>query len=332
MGGLVVGALLAACGAAAGDPSAGPAPSATPAAVTPSSPVSATADAGTSPPPADAGPGPECTGLVKIAGDFTWTIDFGGKKRTANVHVPLSYDPSKRTPLVLNIHGYTDTSEGQATLSKMIATADQEGFLVVHPQGVSNSWNAGGCCGSAMLDAVDDVGFLGKLLDEAEAKLCVDAKRVFAAGMSNGGFMAHRLACEMSERVAAVGSVAGLMTLGTCAPKRAVPVMQFHGTYDTVVPYAGNFSVGFPPVKTVIDDWAKRDGCTGAAVSTFDKDDVHCMTHATCKDAAEVTLCTVDGGGHTWPGGTPAPSFGWTTSTISATQALWTFFQKHPMP
>ncbi len=320
---------VAGCGAAAGDPAAGqptsPAPGATSAA------APATNEPGTPPPPPTPG-APDCAGRVKLAGDFTWSFELGGRTRTANVHVPLAYDPSKRTPLVVNAHGYTDTAEGQASLSKMTETADANGFVVLHPQGVANSWNAGACCGTAMSSELDDVAFVGKLLDEAEAKLCVDPKRVFASGMSNGGFLAHRLACELDGRVAAVGSVAGLMTLAECAPKRAVPVLQFHGTSDYVVPYRGSISLGFPAVEDVVDAWAKRDGCTGAPTETYAKGDVTCVTHASCKDNAEVTLCTVEGGGHTWPGGMPVPALGKTSTAISASDALWSFFQKHPMP
>jgi polyhydroxybutyrate depolymerase len=319
-----------ACGAAAGDPAATEAPAPAPARATGTTPAPSGSDASLG--PAEAGAAPDCAGRVKVAGDFTWTFDAAGTKRTANVHVPLAYDPTARTPLVLNLHGYTETAESQASLSKMTATADREGFIVVYPQGVSNSWNAGNCCGPSQAEARDDVGFLGSVIDEAAAKLCVDPKRVFAAGMSNGAFMAHRLACELSDRIAAVGSVAGLMTLATCAPKRPVPVIQFHGTGDLVVPYAGNLSLGFPPVTKVIDDWAKRDGCTGDPAESFAKDDVRCTTRASCSQGSEVTLCTVTGGGHTWPGGTPTPSFGATTTALSASDALWAFFQKHPMP
>lgn len=269
---------------------------------------------------------------MKLAGDFTWKLDFGGKSRSANLHIPLAYDPSKKTPVVLGIHGYTDTAEGQATLSKMAETADANGFVVVFPQGVSNSWNAGACCGSAQSEGLDDVGFLGAVLDELEAKLCVDPKRIYAAGMSNGAFLAHRLGCELSTRIAAVGSVAGLMTLPKCEPKRAVSVMQFHGTSDYVVPYGGSVALGFPSVASVMNGWADRNACTGDAVETFAKGDATCVTRGSCKEGAEVTLCTIDFGGHTWPGGTPAPAFGKTSTSISASDALWTFFQKHPLP
>lgn len=322
--------VTAGCGTAAGDPSGGQAPGSPPPGAT-SAPAPATSEPAKPPPPVTPA-ALDCKERVKLAGDFTWSFELGGRTRTANVHVPLAYDPSKRTPLVVNVHGYTDTAEGQAALSKMTETADANGFVVIHPQGVANSWNAGACCGTAMNSELDDVAYVGKLLDEAESKLCVDPKRVFASGMSNGGFLAHRLACELDGRIAAVASVAGLMTLPACAPKRAVPVLQFHGTSDYVVPYAGSISLGFPGVEKVVDDWAKRDGCTGAPTETFAKGDVSCKTHASCKDSAEVTLCTVDGGGHTWPGGMPVPSLGKTSTAISASDALWSFFQKHPMP
>jgi polyhydroxybutyrate depolymerase len=109
-----------------------------------------------------------------------------------------------------------------------------------------------------------------------------------------------------------------------------VPVLYFHGTGDTVVPYAGDTQYGWPSATATFEGWAKRDGCTGASKETFRKDDVHCDTYDTCAQGSVVTLCTIDDGGHTWPGGFPIPS-GKTTTNISATDAMWTFFQAHPL-
>ena len=273
-----------------------------------------------------------CTGRQPQALDATWTITSGGQARTFNVHVPAAYDPTRATPVVLNFHGYSSDAAQEDLLAQMSAKADTEGFIAVHPEGLSNSWNAGACCGASAQNGVDDVGFVRDMLDALEQKICVDARRVFATGMSNGGFLSHRLGCELSSRIAAIAPVAGVLALAACNPTRPMPVMHFHGTADTLVPYDGDPAQNFPDVASTFAAWAKRDGCVGQPTETFRKLDAHCATYATCAAGATVTLCTIDGGGHTWPGGTPIPSLGYTTPNLSATDAMWDFFKKNPMP
>ena len=278
--------------------------------------------------------GAPCVGKKALKGDLDWTLKSGGVDRIAHVHVPKAYDPTKAAPVVLDFHGYTSNGAEQNLLTHMNDKADSATFIAVHPEGTgsSPSWNAGACCGDAAANAVDDVGFVGKLIDELESKLCVDAHRVFATGMSNGGFLSHRLACEMSTRIAAVAPVAGLLAIPTCNPTRPMSVFQFHGTLDPLVPYDGNPSMGFPSVLQTMSGWATRSGCSATPRETSTKGDVTCTTYDGCTGGAEVNLCTVTGGGHTWPGGLPVPSLGYTTTNISATDAMWDFFTKHPLP
>ncbi len=339
--GLVVALAAAGCGSADG-----PAPTKATASPTGASPTSPMASAPTAAPsaPTSSGDGSSgvpavpaaqpCTGKLVQPLDDTWSLDVGGTTRALNVHVPASYDPSNPTPVVLNFHGFTSDAAQQDLLSGMSAKADAEGFIAVHPEGlgVPQSWNAGACCGYATQNDVDDIGFVNATLDQLEAQLCVDTHRVFATGMSNGGFFSHRLGCELSSRIAAIAPVAGVLGEPTCTPGRPVPVMEFHGTLDPLVPYGGSTVLGFPPVPTTFEGWATRDGCTGAPADTLDDVDSHCSTYGTCSSGSVVTLCTVDGGGHTWPGGLPVPVLGYTTPFLSATDAMWTFFQAHPLP
>lgn len=313
----------AAPGASTTTPPSGEMPGATP-----------TASPGT---PGATPPGPAaaaCTGKEALTGDLDWTLKIGGTDRIAHVHVPKGYDRTKGTPVVLNFHGYTSNGSQQNLLAHMTDKADSAGFIAVHPEGTGStpSWNAGACCGDAAANAVDDVGFVSKLIDELESKLCVDAHRVFATGMSNGGFLSHRLACELSTRIAAVAPVAGLLAIPTCNPTRPMSVFQFHGTLDPLVPYDGSPSMGFPSVLQTMSGWATRTGCSVTPRETSKKGDVTCTTYDGCKGGAEVSLCTVTGGGHTWPGGLPVPSLGYTTMDIVATDAMWDFFVKHPLP
>jgi polyhydroxybutyrate depolymerase len=296
----------------------------------------APAPTGTSPdaPPAPVPTVQSCTGLDPMSGDAVWTIESSGVPRLVNLHVPPGYDPTTPTALVLNFHGFTSDGIQEDVLSQMDPKADDESFLVMYPIGTGAplSWNAGACCGTAAATGVDDIQFVRDILDTASARLCVDPKRVYATGMSNGGFLSHRIGCELADRVAAVAPVAGVLGVDTCTPSRAMPVMHFHGTADPLVPWDGSAALGFISVADSFAGWAQRVGCTGAPVQTYAHGDASCSTYSQCSGGADVTLCKVDGGGHTWPGGTPVPTLGPTSTDLSATDAMWTFFAAHPLP
>jgi polyhydroxybutyrate depolymerase len=276
--------------------------------------------------------GGPCSGAPLPPRDATWTMAWQNASRTVNVHVPASYDGKTPTPVVLNFHGLTENADLQNTLSKMDDKSDAAGFIAVHPNGVGNSWNAGWCCGQAAQQMVDDVGFVGAILDQLEAELCVDAHRVFAAGMSNGAFLSHRLGCEMSDRIAAIAPVAGVLVLASCAPKRPMPVIGFHGTSDALVPYNGSTLESFASAPDTYAGWAARDGCGTTTMQTYNNQDSSCVTYQNCPTNVDVTFCTVQKGGHTWPGGSSTGGFGYTTPYLSATDAMWTFFTAHPLP
>ena len=183
---------------------------------------------------------------------------------------------STTIPVVLDFHGYTSNGVQQNILARMAGKSETAGFVAVHPEGIgiSQSWNAGACCGEAASSAIDDVAFVGKVLDELEQKLCVDTHRVFSTGMSNGGFLSHRLACEMSNRIAAVAPVAGVLAVPTCLPARPMPVFQFHGALDGLVAYNGNPSLGFPSVAQTMSGGATRKGCSTTPRETSKKGEV----------------------------------------------------------
>ena len=141
-------------------------------------------------------------------------------------------------PLVLDFHGYLGSSGEQATFSQITPAADAAGVAIVLPQGVGNSWNGGACCGQAASEDIDDVGFIRALVDAMDMHVCFDAARVYAMGMSNGGYISNRLGCEAADVFAAIGPVAGMIQIPfeECQPSRPVPVMHFHGTADLIVP------------------------------------------------------------------------------------------------
>jgi polyhydroxybutyrate depolymerase len=159
--------------------------------------------------------------------------------------------------------------------------------------------------------------------------------------MSNGGFFAHRLACELSERIAAIAPVAGTLGVDDCAPTRRVPVMHFHGTEDPLVPYQGGLpltgwsvqgDLDFTSVDETIDFWRDANNCSTSASDHFLKGDSACIAGGSCSDDASVVRCVVDGGGHTWPGGLPIPFLGKTTTDMDASALMVDFFEDNPLP
>jgi polyhydroxybutyrate depolymerase len=172
------------------------------------------------------------------------------------------------------------------------------------------------------------------MLDALAKDYCVDPKRVFSAGFSNGGMLSHRLACELSDRIAAIGPVAGTMAIDACKPSRPVPVMHVHGKSDFVVPYNGGGLGGAQSVNDTISGWVSRNGCTDAqATGVFEKGKALCVEYSQCNAGSAVRLCTIDGGGHQWPGGTSAGGFGGTLNMdLDSSEAMAAFFEAHPMP
>lgn len=273
-----------------------------------------------------------CSAPALPAGDTRVSITFAGLERTYLVHVPPSAD-NRNLPLVLAFHGLASTDQGFADRIALSAKADAAGFVAAYPNGFDKSWNAGGCCPGATDQNVDDVGFARAVVDDIGKKLCVNPKRVYATGFSNGGMMTHRLACEAADIFAAIVSVSGQLHIPpeSCRPSRAIPVMHIHGTADEVVPYEGR--TDRPSVPTMMAGWATRNGCTDTAPSTtFKNGIVECLTHSMCKADAKVTLCTIVGGGHCWPGFGGECSFGLRTSDIVANDALWEFFSAFSLP
>ena len=265
-----------------------------------------------------------CDGKQTQPVDSTWTVTVGSLTRTAKVHVPASYDPSKKTPLVINLHGRTGNATSQEVISHSIAKSNKEGFVVIHPEawGSPTSWNAGGgCCDPAYANNIDDSGFVAKLIDEAAARLCLDADRVYAMGLSNGGYLSHRVACELADKIAAIGPVAGLLTLQSCAPSRPMPVWLVHGTADQLVGYSY-----FP---ATVSYWKTKNQCT-TTTTTYQNGDATCVTHGGCAGGADVVACTIADGGHQWPGGEALPFMGKKSDDLIATDAIWEFFVAHP--
>ncbi len=280
------------------------------------------------------------------AGDHVRHIVIGERKRTYIVHVPEGYDAKKPTPVVLALHGAGMNGSMMVWFTGLNKTSDAKGFIVVYPSGTGPgsflTWNAGGLIGRFKDERVDDVDFIRMLLDELATLVNVDAKRVYACGMSNGGMMSYRLAVELSDRIAAIAPVGGTMATDIGEPKHSVPVMHFHGTKDEIVPYGPPFgpAPSFASLKGVEDSvltWVKSNGCDENALSeTLSKDGdkmkVTRRTYSGSKDGTDVVLVAIEGGGHTWPGRQLPISFlGRSARNISANDLIWEFFQMYSL-
>jgi polyhydroxybutyrate depolymerase len=284
-----------------------------------------------------------CASRPGDRGTRVLSLTSGNLLRTAILHVPPDYDPTRGTMLVLNFHGFSSDAPQQALLSRMSALADRRNFIVAYPYGVAASWNAGQCCGTAWSDAVDDVAFVRSLVALISSEYCVDPRRVFATGMSNGGFLSYRLGCEASDLIAAIAPVAGSLGIPptTCNPQRAVPLFAVHGTADPIVRYDGGFPIlplntsgtlNFRAVADSVGHFRAHNHCGTPSSQTYRNGDATCETWPGCDPNGEVSLCTIDQGGHTWPGGLPIPLVGKTSTDLDASEAIVDFFDRHPMP
>lgn len=279
-------------------------------------------------------------------GETTRSLKVGGQKRTYLVHVPPSYDRKKPMPLVLALHGLAMTGKMMEYFSGLSKAADRDGFIVVYPNGTGGlllAWNTGALPGDGGggKGGPDDIAYLGKVLDDVERVLNVDRHRVYATGMSNGAMMTYKLASAMPDRIAAIAPVGGTMPASGAAPTHPVPVIHFHGTEDTFVPYKGvskeaKALIRFLSVPATIATWVKANGCAEKPRVTElpergDKLKVIRKIYDSCKNGADVVLITIEGGGHTWPGLQHHATFlGRSTRTVAADDLMWDFFRRHP--
>jgi len=252
------------------------------------------------------------------------TLCVGGLERTYYVLFPASR--TGRLPLVLALHGYTQSAgllESQTGLNDEAAIG---GFVLAYPEGIGRSWNVGSCCAEAKRRNIDDVAFIKQVIDQLVSGGRIDPKRVFATGISNGGMMDYRLACDLSDRIAAIASVSGALMLNPCNPPHTVSVLEMHGTDDSQVPIGGGTFEGlgpFPPTMSTMQRWVGIDGCT--ADPTVTKTDITETTMWTaCRNGSSVVLAIVKGGSHTfWLDRVPAQ--------LNVNEYIWNFFKNVPM-
>lgn len=266
------------------------------------------------------------------SGTFRETIAAGGLEREYILYIPPSYSGDNAVPLIINLHGFGSNARQQAAYSGLPAKAKDAGFIIVTPQGTGSQphWNFT----TVEPGAPDDVAFIGDLLDKLESQLCLDRARVYATGISNGAAMSVRLACDLSDRIAAIAPVAGMHFPRNCSATRSVPVIAFHGTDDNLVPFEGGqvlagLGLTVRPVKESAAAWARHNGCASSPKEERVTEHVQLVSYQDCKEGATVNLYIIEGG-HTWPGSAFDAPYGATTQEISAADLIWAFFEAHP--
>ncbi len=276
-------------------------------------------------------------------GETTHKLTHDGRERSYTLYVPDSVDWSQSVALVFVFHGGTGNADSAIRMSGFNHVADANGYILAYPNGTGRlhddkllTWNGGACCGYAQEMGVDDVAFVRAIVSDLQSLVDIDGKRIYATGLSNGGILSHRLACEASDLFAAVAPVAGTLNLASCQPAQPISVIEFHGTDDQHILYDGGYgpkalaSVDFNSVQDSIEFWASANTCSSEADLESFSDIQHEM-YSDCAASTAVELYTIIDGGHSWPGG----QGGWIgsdqpTQTISASELIWEFFDAHP--
>ncbi|WP_375446736.1 alpha/beta hydrolase family esterase [uncultured Fibrella sp.] len=278
------------------------------------------------------------------------TLRHDGQTRFYTVHLPPAYASAKKPlPLVIALHGGGGSGRQFETQSRLSEKADQEGFIVVYPDGRQNpgllglrTWNAGSCCGQiATNDQTDDVGFIRKLIDRLAVTYQIDSKRVYATGHSNGAMLCYRLACELSDKLAAIAANSGTMQVKSpCRPARVMPILHVHSQQDRNVPYVGGVGARSinrqwnTPVDSTLAVFAQLATCKSQKQLTRQTASYVLYSWSDCAGDAVIKYYLTSDGGHSWPGGLKAarrigdpPSEAFVNNDI-----IWTFFSAHPLP
>ena len=262
------------------------------------------------------------------AGDYRFSIQHDGMARSYRLHVPARYDPAEPAPLLVALHGGGLDRPGDDGFDGLVRQSDYHGFIAAFPEGWAApgpgkraSWNAGDCCGDARERRVNDVGFIEQVVSQAFRQVSIDRERIYAAGVSDGGMMAYRLACELPQLFRGVASVGGADVSGTCAGDKPVSVLHFHARNDPRVPFAS--------ARATAVKWARLNDCSDKPRRVLEKDGAYCEAYSYCRRQTEVQMCVTETGGHSWPGakaraGAAAPS-----QAISATESMWGFLISH---
>lgn len=269
----------------------------------------------------DAGPAaPEEPAVVRRQ------VDVDGMERTYRLFTPPSVEDDRPLPLVLALHGSNNTPDSFVQASQLDVAASANRFVVAYPEAVRLLWNGGFCCTGGRGGPADDVRFLDRVISDVSSLRPIDTTRIFAVGVSAGGIMAYRLACDLPGRITGVAAVAGSMQLDDCRPANPVSVIALHGTGDQLVPYEGGRIIGAanrpaPPAMAVAERWASLNRCPGPGTATTEGP-VTTTSWAGCAHGTAVRMVTVEGAGHNWFN----KDFGLPNGAVDATTVILEFF------
>ncbi|HEY9726873.1 MAG TPA: PHB depolymerase family esterase [Chroococcales cyanobacterium] len=270
---------------------------------------------------------------------------YQGQARTYHVYLPSNYDRNRSWPLVLAFHGGFGSGKRIARNTGFNEIAEREGFIVVYPDGIDKHWNDGR--GTVNTD-VDDVGFVRALIDRLVRNRNVDPSRVYATGISNGGQFTQRLACELSDKIAAFAAVASTFPAAlrsNCNPKNPVSMLMINSPEDPLVPWQGGEGGGIGgrilSVPETVELWRKHNKCSPVAqtqslptIAPNDGTRVRMSRYQGDSPRSEIVLYTIEGGGHTWPDGhdnAVISRVGKTSRQLKGSQAIWNFFKRHSL-
>ena len=268
-----------------------------------------------------------------------------GRTRTFLLNLPPGYySGAENFALVIALHGTGGDAYQFEHDYAFTQLANDKEFVVAYPEGVRSdgllgirTWNAGYCCDYASENKVDDVGFIRELIDQLVARYNIDPGRVYLTGMSNGGMMAYRLACEIPDRIAAIATVSCSMVTGQAiSPTQAVPIIHLHSELDTKIPYRGGTGIGgyyFPPTDSALNVWSVANGCTSGPQKVID-DAAYSLTEwENCENNVAIHYYLTKDGGHAWPGGIKSrPAADEPSRAIDANELIWDFFQRYKLP
>jgi polyhydroxybutyrate depolymerase len=262
------------------------------------------------------------------AGDYRFSIQHDGLARTYRVHVPARYDPAEPAPLLVALHGGGLDRVVDDGFDSLARESDTHGFIAVYPdawtapgQGKRAGWNAGQCCGDARERNVNDVNFVAQVVTNVFRQVSIDRERIYAAGVSDGGMMALRLACDLPDLFRGVAAVGGAVSTAQCSAGKPVSVLQFHARNDPRVPLAN--------ARATAVKWAELNGCNSTPRLVLEKAGAYCEAWTYCRRQTMVQMCVTDTGGHSWPGARPRAATAAPSQAISATDAMWGFLISH---
>lgn len=285
------------------------------------------------------------TSAPDAPGNHTLVIEHNGQQRAFLIHVPQHYRKETAAPLLLAFHGGGGDMNHMATdrYYGLISLSEKHGVVVAFPNGYSNlrsgklaTWNAGRCCAAARDEGSDDVGFVRQLVETVSNQLHIDRTQIFATGMSNGGMLSYRLACEMADTFTAIAAVAGTDNTLTCSPATPVSILHIHARNDDRVLFNGGAGkkfrnpasvTEFTSVPATISKWQKLHGCPASPQRVLEVAGAYCERYAHCQGDTAVQLCVTETGEHSWPGGSKPRSDEPPSQALSANEVMWAFFR-----